>query len=72
MKISYEGKGKISYENVLIIGWKLEISQLSASFIFIKTDFTISISSNLYELEDKKLYRNFDVVPQELRTKELN
>lgn len=33
MKISYEGKGKISYENVLKIGWKLEISQLSASFI---------------------------------------
>ena len=33
MEIPYEGKGKISYENVLKIGWKLEISQLSASFI---------------------------------------
>ena len=33
MEIAYEGKGKISNENVLKIGWKLEISQLSASFI---------------------------------------
>lgn len=33
MEVPYEGKGKISYENVLKIGWKLEISQLSASFI---------------------------------------
>lgn len=56
MKIFYEGKGKISYENVLITGQKLEISQLSAFFIFIKTDFTISISSNLYEPKNKKKY----------------